>query len=121
LTYSTGKRNPFFKVQNIAHIYTMESLLSDLPDHVSGETLTEMLSTRINELISTDFSRLLTLLYRIDIDETQLRRVLRDHPDEDAGLIIARLILSREEEKAATRASFRKSDNDNDIPEDERW
>lgn len=99
----------------------MESLLTDLPDNVSGEALTDILSHRINELISSDFSRLLTLLYRIDIDETQLRRLLRDHPDQDAGLIIARLILSRQREKAAAREAFKRSANDSDIPEDERW
>jgi hypothetical protein len=99
----------------------MESLLTDLPDNVSGEALTDILSIRINELISSDFSRLLTLLYRIDIDEMQLRRLLRDHPDQDAGLIIARLILSRQREKAAAREAFKRSANDSEIPEDERW
>jgi len=99
----------------------MESLLKDLPDHVSGETLTAILSARINELISKDFSRLVTLLYRIDIDETQLSKVLRDHPGEDAGVIIARLILERQQEKATTREAFRRSGNEKDIPEDERW
>lgn len=99
----------------------MESLLTDLPDNVSEEALTVILSHRINELISSDFSRLLTLLYRIDIDETQLRRLLRDHSDQDAGLIIARLILSRQREKAAAREAFKRSANDSDIPEDERW
>lgn len=99
----------------------MESLLSNLPDNVSEETLVEVLSGRINDLISTDFSRLLHLLYRIDIDETQLRSLLRRHPDEDAGQIIAKLILSRQREKAAAREAFRRSSVDLDIPEDERW
>ena len=62
----------------------MESLLTDLPDNVSEENLTDMLASRVNDLISTDFSRLLTLLYRIDINEAQLRHLLREHPDQDA-------------------------------------
>lgn len=99
----------------------MESLLTNLPDNVSEETLVEVLSGRINDLISTDFSLLLNLLYRIDIDETQLRTILRLHPDQDAGQIIAKLILSRHREKAAAREAFRRSTGEPDIPEDERW
>jgi hypothetical protein len=99
----------------------MESLLAELPEHASEEVLTQVLAQRINELIASDFSRLLTLLYRIDIDETQLRRLLREHADQDAGLIIAKLILARQREKAATREALRKSAEDADIPDDERW
>lgn len=99
----------------------MESLLTDLPDNVSEENLTDMLASRVNDLISTDFSRLLTLLYRIDIDEAQLRHLLREHPDQDAGIIIAKMIQSRQREKAAARETFRKTANDADIPDNERW
>jgi hypothetical protein len=99
----------------------MESLLTNLPDNVSEETLVEVLSGRINDLIDTDFSLLLNMLYRIDIDETQLRTILRQHPDQDAGQIIAKLILSRQREKATAREAFRRSTADTDIPEDERW
>jgi hypothetical protein len=99
----------------------MESLLAALPENASEEVLADILAQRINQLISNDFSRLLTLLYRIDIDETQLRRLLREHADQDAGLIIAKLILTRQREKAATREALRKSAEDADIPDDERW
>jgi hypothetical protein len=99
----------------------MESLLAALPENASEEVLADILAQRINQLISNDFSRLLTLLYRIDIDETQLRRLLREHADQDAGLIIARLILSRQREKAASRAALKKGAEESDIPDDERW
>lgn len=99
----------------------MESLLAELPENASEEVLIQILAERINQLISSDFSRLLTLLYRIDIDEIQLRKLLREHADQDAGLIIAKLILARQREKAATREVLRKSAEDADIPDDERW
>ena len=99
----------------------MESLLAALPEHASEEVLADILAHRINELISSDFSRLLTLLYRIDIDEIQLRKLLREYADQDAGLIIAKLILSRQREKAASRAALNKGAEDADIPDDERW
>lgn len=99
----------------------MESLLSELPEHASEEVLMRILAQRINDLIASDFSRLLTLLYRIDIDEMQLRRLLHEHSDQDAGLIISKLILARQREKAATREVLRKSAEDADVPDDERW
>jgi hypothetical protein len=99
----------------------MESLLSELPEHASEEVLMRILAQRINDLIASDFSRMLTLLYRIDIDEIQLRKLLREHADQDAGLIIAKLILARQREKAATREVLRKSAEDADVPDDERW
>jgi hypothetical protein len=99
----------------------MESLLAELPEHESEDVLADILAQRINDLIASDFSRLLTLLYRIDIDEMQLRRLLREHADQDAGLIISKLILARQREKAATREVLRKSAEDADITDDERW
>ena len=76
------------------------------------------LALRINGLILNDFNGLVNLLYRLDIDEEQLREMLSKYPHDDAGYIIAQLIIDREIRKFETRKSFKK---DPGIPEDDRW
>jgi hypothetical protein len=53
------------------------------------------LETLINELIKTDFSKLVQLLYRIDVSEAKLKNILQAHPNEDAGKLIAEVVLER--------------------------
>lgn len=61
------------------------------------------LSTYINNLIKVDFPHLIQLLYRIDVSEEKLKQLLKDRPDEDAGKIIATLIIERQIQKLQAR------------------
>lgn len=72
----------------------------------------------VNQLIDKDFSRLVQLLYRLDVSEDKLRTVLQEHPAADAGSLIAALILERIAQRDAAKRMFPKQDN---IPEDEKW
>jgi len=45
--------------------------------------------------------------------------LLRQFPDEDAGKIIASLILERQEQKLKTREQFSKREDD--LDEEEKW
>jgi hypothetical protein len=49
----------------------------------------------INELINLDFDYLIYLLYRIDISETKLKKLLSEQPLTNAGLLIADLMIAR--------------------------
>ena len=72
----------------------------------------------INQLIEKDFSRLVQLLYRLDVSETKLRTVLKESIGLDAGTMIATLILERIAQSKKAREQFR---TDREIPEDEKW
>ncbi|MEO6819168.1 MAG: hypothetical protein ABI266_09730 [Ginsengibacter sp.] len=61
----------------------------------------------INELILRDFSALVQLLYRIDVDEKKLKKVLSDNPSGDSASIIADMIIERQDQKAKSRNAFR--------------
>lgn len=76
------------------------------------------LAARINRLITDDFSGLINLLYRLDISEAKLKKLLSEHPQEDAGKIIAELIVERQQQKLQARQQFHREDS---IPEDEKW
>jgi hypothetical protein len=73
----------------------------------------------VNELITQDFNQLVVLLYRLDINEKKLKQTLADHPDQNAGELIAKLIVDRQEEKKKSREAFKQKDWEGS--EEERW
>ena len=77
------------------------------------------LATYINNLIKNDFDKLITYLYRIDVNEQKLKSLLQETPDEDAGNIIATLIIERQQQKIRSRKQF--SQRESDLDEEEKW
>ncbi|GGB09739.1 hypothetical protein [Puia dinghuensis] len=82
------------------------------------EELEELLAENLNRWILTDFNALLQFLYRIDISETRVRSLLKEEPNEDAGRLLAKLVLERQWQKMQTRQQFRSGDASSD---EERW
>jgi hypothetical protein len=89
----------------------------DLPDG-NQESFERILAEKINDLVSNDFPSLVNILYRIDVSELKVKQVLKDHPDADAGALIASLIIERMLAKAKNRDNFRPN---SPIPDDEKW
>jgi hypothetical protein len=100
-----------------------EALLQELEvlkeNSGATETLRLKLSGFINHLITTDFEKLVQLLYRLDIDELKLKKTLQEHPADDAGKMISELIIERQLQKIKSRQQF--SRKDNNIDEEEKW
>jgi hypothetical protein len=90
-----------------------------IPPAVSLDQMIAVIAVPVNELIQKDFQKLVNILYRLDVSEPKLRYMLKMHNEEDAGKIIATLIVERELQKIKTRQQFRK--NDKEIDEDEKW
>jgi hypothetical protein len=80
--------------------------------------LLQELAACVNHLVQNDFSKLIGILYRIDISETAVATALQQEAGADAGLVIAQLILERQLQKQETRERFR---SQHDIPDDEKW
>lgn len=77
------------------------------------------LADRINDLLINDFDRLIAILYRMDVSDIKLKTLLKNNPGEDAGKIIAELMIERQAQKIKSKKQFpRREDN---INEDERW
>jgi hypothetical protein len=93
-------------------------LETQFPVNLSQEDIIAPLSEYLNHLINTDFQRLIYLLYRIDINEQKLQKLLKDSPQENAGNIIARLIIQRHLQKIESRKRFKNDDTDS---ADEKW
>ena len=65
----------------------------------------------INNLKKNDFASLVQLLYRIDIDEKKLKKLLQEKAGTDAAPVIADIIIKRQLQKMATRKQFGKENN----------
>ncbi len=107
-------------MENAELIRTLNAGLPvDIPDSLSYEELHTKLSAYINELIKNDFEKLVTYLYRIDVSEAKLKTLLQQFPQQNAGHIIASLIIERQEQKIKTRKQY--SQRDNSFEEEEKW
>lgn len=93
-----------------------ESYLTLPPQQQQKER--EALVRYLNDLLLHDFPSLVQLLYRVDVPEKKVKEVLKQHPDRDAGELIADLLIERIEEKRAAKKAFRQSSDDS---EEERW
>ena len=71
----------------------------------------EKLIDYLNEFINHDFSKVVQLLYRIDVSEAKLKKVLHENPNEDAAHLIADLIIERIAIAKKARASFSRDNN----------
>ncbi len=78
----------------------------DLQDLDTLPPLEQALAQYVNDLILHDFNRLIQLLYRIDVSEPKLKLLLKENPSQDAGLLIARMIIVRQLKKIETRKQF---------------
>ncbi len=94
-----------------------QSLEIQLPVKISLAELKMILSGHINYLITNDFNKLLSVLYKVDVSEKLLKMSLQEHP-QDAAIVIAEMIIERQLQKIRTREQFK---TDNDIPENEKW
>src|SRR6478735_12779166 len=103
---------------NMPEVQRALSELFGLSMHNDKTDFVNQLALEINGLILHDFNRLISILYRIDINEIELKKMLQQYSQVDAGLIIAQLIIDRQMEKAALRSKFRKEDN---IPDEDKW
>jgi hypothetical protein len=91
----------------------------ELAEKISFEEIKEKLAAYINHLIIDDFQQLLLLLYKVDVNESKLRSVLKENKNDDAGNIISQLIIERQLQKIKTRKEF--SQKKNDDGNEEKW
>ena len=79
---------------------------TNLTENISRHELQQKLTVFINYLILNDFQKLISILYKVDVDEKKLKRILKENAGTDAGEIIANLIIEREIQKIETRKQF---------------
>jgi hypothetical protein len=96
-----------------------KELAITISEKISLEELHSQLAIHINQLILHNFEQLVSLLYRIDVSEAKIKSLLSRQSNENAGNIIATLIIERQVEKIKSRRQFRQQNDDFD--EVEKW
>jgi hypothetical protein len=91
----------------------------ELAEKISFEEVKQKLTEHVNYLINNDFQQLVRLLYKVDVNEKKLRNVLIENKDNDAGNMIAQLIIERQLQKIKTRREF--SEKNNTDSDEEKW
>ena len=85
---------------------------------VQKENLRDHLVNLINHLLLNDFNKLVQVLYRVDVSEQKLKKLLQKNQTTDAAVIITDLLIERQEEKIKMKNSFKTG---NDISDDDSW
>lgn len=96
---------------------SLEFALREEPD---PEKIKALLAEKIRWLLTHEFAQLVGILYRIDISETRLREVIKNHPGEDPAPWIAGLIWERQLEKARSRQVYSREKRERP-PAEEEW
>lgn len=97
--------NHFFDVAVLLN----EELGTELPENSSLEKLRLSLAEWINGLLQHDFQRLISILYRVDVNEDKLKFFLREKVGEDAAQIMSDLIIEREIQKWESRKAYQQA------------
>lgn len=97
------------------HNKALTAVVSDLQieetvSERSSEEQLKVLVSFIDDLIRNDFNRLLSILYRVDISEEKLKRMLAENKDTQvrSAELIAQLLVEREQEKIISRAKYKR-------------
>ena len=82
------------------------------------EMAREAIKDAVNELLRNNFDKLVSILYRMDVDERRLKELLKSNPDTDAAIIITDLMIERQLKKIKYRQEFRTDQSQSD---EEKW
>lgn len=87
---------------------TIQSLQKyvEIEPAVSYEALLEALTSAVMFLLLNDMEKLLNILYRIDVNEPKVKAAFAQNNPKLIAPTIAKLILDRELEKAASRKKY---------------
>ncbi len=75
--------------------------------------LLELLAEQVAWHIEHRLEWLLSLMYRLDIDEQKVSRALSPLAEEPANVAIARLVIERQKQRAFTKAHYKQPHTDN--------
>lgn len=95
-----------------ALLWSYEIVIADQPapqNNQNYEQLKKDLADYLNDLLVSDYNKLISILYRIDIaQEKAVAELAKNAENESPGETLARLIIERQLQKIETRRKHRK-------------
>jgi len=101
-------------MQNVIEL--LQKLVTEA-DVAKKEKLFDQVKQYIDHLLLHDFDKLVTILYRVDVDEDRLKELLKKEPQQDAAYIIVNLLIERQQQKM----NFKRTGDTGSIPDNEKW
>jgi hypothetical protein len=86
--------------------YFLDEGIENLPGESQEEELLQLLQRHIAWLLDEKPERLMQIFYRLDVSETKVRQVLREKPDGEWALELARLVVEREKIRLYWREKY---------------
>ena len=71
------------------------------------EELFEQIEPQINKLISSNQTKFMGILYRIDLSDVQIKKAVQENTSEPFSAIVTDLIIKRELQKVVIRNHFK--------------
>lgn len=79
----------------------------ELTETTEGDDqLIDFMSRRIEELMAGEFESLMSMMYRLDVDERKIRKALSPANPENPATSLARLIVLRQKKRMATKKKY---------------
>lgn len=105
-------------MENQEFTQTAALIARDFELEASTELLTEaellqLLADQIAYMIDHRLEFLLSLMYRLDIDESRVSAALSPASEEPANLALARLVLERQKQRVFTKQYYKQQNPDN--------
>jgi hypothetical protein len=82
-------------------------VMPDIANTMEGDDqLIAFMSKRIEELMAGEFESLMSIMYRLDVDESGIRKALSSTNPENPATTLARLIVLRQKKRMATKQKY---------------
>lgn len=106
-------------IKNIISLIGAETSVSEVES--KDESILNYIELRVQHLIDTDFQGLLQILYRLDVNENELKMNIEKTSPDKVPRLIAEMIFKREKQKLKTKEQYRQFKSDNIEDDEERW
>jgi histone deacetylase complex regulatory component SIN3 len=93
--------------------------LDTLGNYQSEQELLSLLSERVAQLLEQEPDLLMSLLYRLDVEEQAILKAMNPGNEVPAHVGLAQLVLDRQKQRREIKKST--AVNDNDIPQGWEW
>jgi hypothetical protein len=76
-------------------------------DQIDNEDLIRIMAERIRELLAGDLEALMSMMYRLDIDEAKIKLAFSKENLEDPAVSLAKIIIERQKRRMDTKKKYR--------------
>ena len=94
------------QIQKDFNWFSLEVKFANKPELSAYQELYQQILPLIEEMLNDDYIKLMSMLYRIDIDEDFLNRKLKETPNADTDEVITDLIIKRELQKVIIKQMY---------------